>query len=133
MMENNVVLIAGEFVLAERLQPRVQRVDLEPQEDAADCFQEAVNAFDGDAYTKRIVKQDVAEPFFRHLVRVPDLRLRNMLMTSSHCRETFTIVPSRAKVCSRIAWQQRGGSDEVASAYDLCRHFALCVHRASAG
>jgi len=64
--KNKIVLVAREFVLAERLQPRVQRVDFKPQQHTADGFENAVDPFDRDTYTKRIVDQDMSYAFCGH-------------------------------------------------------------------
>jgi hypothetical protein len=60
------VLVAREFVLAERLQPGVQGVDFKPQQHTPDGFENAVDPFDRDTYTKRIVDQDMSNAFCRH-------------------------------------------------------------------
>jgi hypothetical protein len=68
-MEDDVVLIARELVLAERLQPGVQRVDFEPQQHTADGFENTVDPFYSDAYSEGIVNQDVTERFFEHCIQ----------------------------------------------------------------
>lgn len=85
--KNEIVLVACEFVLAKRLQPRVQRVDLKPQQHAADGFEETVDAFDSNAYTKRIVQQDVAEAFCGHFLQraISDEELPNMPEFTNLC------------------------------------------------
>jgi len=69
VMEDDVVLIARELVLAERLQPGVQRVDFEPQQHTADGFENTVDPFYSDAYSEGIVNQDVTERFFEHCIQ----------------------------------------------------------------
>lgn len=64
--KNNIVFVAREFVLAERLQPRVQRVDFKPQQHTADGFENAVDPFDRNTYTKRIMDQDMSNAFCGH-------------------------------------------------------------------
>jgi len=57
--ENVIVFVPREFVLAKRLQPGVQRVDFKPQQNAAKRFEYSVDPFYGDAYTERIVNQNM--------------------------------------------------------------------------
>jgi hypothetical protein len=77
--ENEIMLITSQFVLAERLNNGVHRGDFEPQQHAAGCFEYSVNPFQRNAYTKRIVNENVAETFSRHLLQAPNLRLRGSL------------------------------------------------------
>jgi hypothetical protein len=80
MRKNKIVLIAREFVLAKGLQPGVQRVHFKPQQRAAKGFENAVDSFDGNADTKRVVQQDVGEAFSGHSLQraISEEELPNM-------------------------------------------------------
>jgi hypothetical protein len=78
--KNNIVFVSREFVLAKRLQPRVQRVHFKPKQYAAKGFENAVDSFDRDTYTKRIVDQDMSNAFFGHSLQraISEEELPNM-------------------------------------------------------